>query len=311
MGQLVVETTDLTKRYNGFTAVNNLNLRIEEGEMFGFLGANGAGKTTTLLMLLGLTEPTSGTVRVCGKDPTRDALEVKRQVGYLPERVGFYEDLTARQNMRFIANLNHMPRAEAEEKIDSVLGTVGLARVRDQAVGTFSKGMKQRLGIADILLKEPRLAFLDEPTTGIDPNGIDDILKLIAGMGKKGITVIFCSHVLPQVQKLCSRVGIMSKGVLVADGQIDRLGREVAAGGKFRIEAELDGVGPDVLEAVRQVKGVHDVETVDRTLIIAADSDLRGQISRAIIDSGALLLGMRVEEYDLEQIFKRYSKEAI
>ncbi len=310
MGQPVVETTDLTKRYNGFTAVNNLNLRIEEGEMFGFLGANGAGKTTTLLMLLGLTEPTSGKVHVCGHDPTREAVEVKRQVGYLPERVGFYEELTARQNLRFTANLNHMRRSEAEDKIDSILGTVGLARVKDQEVSTFSRGMKQRLGIADILLKEPRLAFLDEPTTGIDPTGIDDILKLISDMGKRGITVIFCSHILPQVQRLCSRVGIMSRGTLVADGQIDRLGREVAAAGKFRIEAELDGVGPDVLEAVRQVKGVQEVEAADKTLIIAAESDLRGQISRAIIDSGALLLGIKVEEYDLEKIYKRYSKEA-
>lgn len=310
MGQLVVETTDLTKRYNGFTAVNSLNLRIEEGEMFGFLGANGAGKTTTLLMLLGLTEPTSGTVRVCGMDPTRDARDVKREVGYLPERVGFYEDLTARQNLRFTARLNHMPKAEAEEKIDSILGTVGLGRVKDQSVHTFSRGMKQRLGIADILVKEPRLAFLDEPTTGIDPNGIDDILKLISGMGKRGITVIFCSHVLPQVQRLCSRVGIMSKGTLVADGPIDRLGREAVAAGKFRIEAELDGVGPNVIQAVRQVNGVHEVEAAENTLIIAAESDLRGQISRAIIESGALLLGMRVEEYDLETIFKRYSSEA-
>ncbi len=310
MGQLVVETTELTKRYNGFTAVNSLNLKIEEGEMFGFLGANGAGKTTTLLMLLGLTEPTSGTVRVCGMDPTRDARDVKRQVGYLPERVGFYEDLTARQNLQFTANLNHMRRTEAEEKIDAVLGTVGLARVKDQNVGTFSKGMKQRLGIADILVKEPRLAFLDEPTTGIDPNGIDDILKLISGMGKRGITVIFCSHILPQVQRLCSRVGIMSKGNLVADGAIDRLGREVVAAGKFRIEAELEGVGPDVIAAVRGVKGVHEVDAIESTLIIAAESDLRGQISRAIIESGALLLGMKVEEYDLETIFKRYSSEA-
>ncbi len=310
MGQLVVETSDLTKQYNGFTAVNKLNLRIEEGEMFGFLGANGAGKTTTLLMLLGLTEPTSGTVRVCGKDPARDPLEVKRQVGYLPERIGFYEDLTARQVLRYTANLNRMPRSEAEDRIDSILTTVGLARVKDHQVSTFSRGMKQRLGIADIWLKEPRLVFLDEPTTGIDPNGIDDILRLISDMGKRGMTVIFCSHVLPQVQRLCSRVGIMSKGSLVADGPIERLGRDAVAGGRFRIEAEVDGVGADVVEAVRNVKGVREVDSVDRKLVVTAESDLRGQISRAIIDSGALLVGMRVEEYDLEKIYKRYSREA-
>ena len=308
MGQLVVETTDLTKMYGGFTAVNKLNLRIEEGEMFGFLGANGAGKTTTLLMLLGLTEPTSGTVRVCGKDPARDPLEVKRQVGYLPERVGFYEELTARQNLRFVAELNRMPRVQTEPKIDDVLGTVGLAKVKDQAVSTFSRGMKQRLGIAEIFLKEPRLAFLDEATTGIDPNGIDDVLKLISAMGKRGITVIFCSHVLPQVQRLCSRVGIMAKGNLVADGPIELLGR--ADSGMYRMEAEVDDPKPAVVAAVRKVKGVQQVEVVEKILVVTAASDLRGQVSRAIIESGALLLGMKIEEYNLEKIYKRFSKEA-
>jgi len=310
VGQLVVETTDLTKMYGGFTAVNKLNLRIEEGEMFGFLGANGAGKTTTLLMLLGLTEPTSGVVRVCGKDPARDALEVKRQVGYLPERVGFYEELTPRQNLQFSAELNRMRRAESADKIDSILGMVGLGKVKDQAVSTFSRGMKQRLGIAEIFLKEPRLAFLDEPTTGIDPNGIDDILRLISDMGKRGITVIFCSHVLPQVQRLCSRVGIMSKGSLVADGSIDLLGRNATASGMYRMEAEVDDAGDAVVAAVRNVEGVQQVEVADKTLIVTATSDLRGQVSRAIIDAGALLLGMRIEAYDLEKIYKRFSKEA-
>ena len=308
MGQLVVETTDLTKTYGGFTAVNKLNLRIEEGEMFGFLGANGAGKTTTLLMLLGLTEPTAGTVRVCGKDPARDPLGVKRQVGYLPERVGFYEELTARQNLRYSAELNRMPRSQSETRIEDILSTVGLGKVMDHTVSTFSRGMKQRLGIAEIWLKEPRLAFLDEPTTGIDPNGIDDILKLISGMGKRGITVIFCSHVLPQVQRLCSRVGIMAKGNLVADGPIELLGR--ADSGMYRMEAEVDDPKPAVIAAVRKVKGVKQVEVVEKTMVVTAESDLRGQVSRAIIDSGALLLGMKIEEYNLEKIYKRFSKEA-
>jgi len=306
----VVETTDLTKKYGDFTAVNKLNLKIEEGEMFGFLGANGAGKTTTLLMLLGLTEPTSGVVRVCGKDPARDPIEVKRQVGYLPERIGFYEELSARENLRFTAELNQMPRSQSEPRIDEVLGTVGLAKVKDQSVNTFSRGMKQRLGIGEILLKEPRLAFLDEATTGIDPDGIDDIMRLITGMGKRGITVIFCSHVLPQVQRLCSRVGIMSKGHLVADGPIELLGRSTSAAGLYRMEAEVDNATPAVVAAVRKIKGVQQVDVVDKTLVVAAESDLRGLVSKAIIDSGALLLGMRIEEYNLEKIYKQFSKEA-
>jgi ABC-2 type transport system ATP-binding protein len=310
VAQLVVETTDLTKKYGTFTAVNRLNLKIEEGEVFGFLGANGAGKTTTMLMLLGLTEPTSGTARVCGMDPAREPLEVKRLVGYVPERVGFYEELTAKQNLRYTADLNRIRRAEAEDKITSLLGSVGLGEVMDHPVATFSRGMKQRLGLADVWLKDPKLAFLDEPTTGIDPNGIDDILKLISSMAKRGITIIFCSHVLPQVQKICSRVGILSKGNLVADGPIDRLGRDAAAAGRYRMEAEVEDLKASVVEAVRKTEGVEEVEATGNILVVTARSDMRGQISRAIIDSGGLLLGMKIEEYNLDKIYKRFSKEA-
>lgn len=308
MAQAVVETKDLTKVYGeDFTAVNKLNLRIQEGEVFGFLGANGAGKTTTLLMMLGLTEPTSGSVSVCGLDPSRQPVDVKRIVGYLPERVGFYEDLSAAQNLRYTADLNRITKAVAEPKILELLETVGLKDVVDHPVSTYSRGMKQRLGLADIWLKEPKLAFLDEPTTGIDPNGIDDVLKLISGMGKRGITIIFCSHVLPQVQRICSRVGILSKGVLVADGPIDTLGRDNE---RYRMEAEVDNMSPAVVEAVKAIPGVEDVEAQERMLIVTASSDLRGQVSRAIIDTGALLLGMRIEEFNLERIYKRFSKEA-
>ncbi len=308
MAQTVVEATGLTKVYgDDFTAVNGLNLKIDEGEVFGFLGPNGAGKTTTLLMLLGLTEPTSGTVQVCGMDPARNPIKVKRLVGYMPERIGFYEELTAKQNLRYTADLNSIPVKETEERISSLLETVGLSRVVDHPVHTYSRGMKQRLGIADIWLKEPKLAFLDEPTTGIDPNGIDEVLKLIADMGKRGITVIFCSHVLPQVQRVCSRVGIISRGNLVADGAIERLGRD---SGRYRMEAEVDEVSDRVVKAVRKVPGVQEVEIEGTTLVVSADKDLRGQVSRAIMDSGAQLLGMRIEEFNLEKIFKRYSREA-
>ncbi|MCK5586573.1 ABC transporter ATP-binding protein, partial [Candidatus Bipolaricaulota bacterium] len=218
--------------------------------------------------------------------------------------------LTAKQNLNYTAELNRIPAREAGERIDSLLKTVGLSEVADKRVSTYSRGMKQRLGIADIWIKEPKLAFLDEPTTGIDPNGLDDILGLISDMGKKGITVIFCSHVLPQVQKLCSRVGILAKGELVADGAIDRLGQEGGGSGRYRMEAEVDAAQPEIADVIRGVAGVRDAVLKGNVISITADSDLRGQISRAIIDSGALLVGMKVEEYSLEKIYKRYSKEA-
>jgi ABC-2 type transport system ATP-binding protein len=310
MGQVVVETKDLTKNYDGFTAVDGLNLRVEEGEVFGFLGPNGAGKTTTLLMLLGLTEPSSGTVQVCGFNPTREPLKVKRIVGYLPEKVGFYEDLTARQNLEYTAELNKLPRREANESITSLLGTVGLSKVVDQEVRTFSRGMKQRLGIADIWVKEPKLVFLDEPTVGIDPEGIDDILNLIARMAKKGITVIFCSHQLPQVQKICTRVGILAKGRLVVEGSVDRLGRQAMAGGRYRIEVQVAQPSPKLTESIKSVKGVVDVTISDDSLFITCDSDLRSQIAKTVVDSGSSLMEIKIEEYSLEKIYKKYFREA-
>jgi ABC-2 type transport system ATP-binding protein len=310
MGQVVVQTENLTKAYGGFTAVDGLTLRIEEGEVYGFLGPNGAGKTTTLLMLLGLTEPSSGMASVCGHDSTREPLKVKRIVGYLPERVGFYEDMTARQNLRYTAELNSLPRGEAEEKIGGLLNTVGLSDVADHQVSTYSRGMKQRLGIADIWIKEPKLAFLDEPTTGIDPQGVEDILNLMVRMSRKKITIIFCSHLLHQVQKICGRVGILAKGRLVAEGSIDRLSGEAAGGGRYRIEAEVERRSRGLVDSIRKVKGVRDVESSGKSLLISCDKDLRGEISRIIVAGESQLLGMKIEEYNLEKIYKRYAKEA-
>ena len=222
--QVIIETEDLTKQYGAQTAVNRLNLTIYEGEVFGYLGPNGAGKTTSLLMFLGLTEPTSGKVRVAGFDPTRDPFHVKEKVGYLPENVGFYDDMNARQNLRFIARLNRIPDSISADRIDETLRLVGLLDEAVKKVGTYSKGMRQRLGIAEVLIKEPRLIFLDEPTIGLDPDGTNRMLDLIHSLSReKKITVFLSSHLLDQVQRICDRVGIMIKGNLVAVGPIEEL----------------------------------------------------------------------------------------
>lgn len=309
MGQVIIETKDLTKTYDGFTAVDKLNLRIEEGEVFGFLGPNGAGKTTTILMLLGLTEPSSGTAQVCSHNPTREPLKVKYLAGYLPEKVGFYEDLTATQNLQYTAELNSLPRDIADERIANLLSTVGLSDVADQEVGKFSRGMKQRLGIADIWIKEPKLVFLDEPTTGIDPEGIEDVLELISSMAKKGITVIFCSHQLHLVQRVCTRVGIIAKGLMVAEGSIDLLGRQAIGGGRFRVEVELAQANPGLVDSLKRVEGIEEVQSSGNSLLITCNEDLRSQIAKVIVDSDSLLVGMKIEEYDLETIYKKYFQE--
>ncbi|MDI6753172.1 MAG: ABC transporter ATP-binding protein [Thermodesulfobacteriota bacterium] len=226
-GLKVIETQDLTKVYGEEVAVDRLNININEGEVFGFLGPNGAGKTTTLLMLLGLSEPTSGKARVCGFDPTREPLQVKRLVGYLPENVGFYDDMNAVQNLLYISRLNGIPDDLAGIKIKELLKVVDLEVDPRKKVGEYSRGMRQRLGIAEVLIKDPQVVFLDEPTLGLDPDGSLQMLDLIRSLSQdKKITVFFSSHLLDQVQKISHRVGIMIKGQMVAVGRIEDLAKE-------------------------------------------------------------------------------------
>ncbi|MGD9123865.1 MAG: ABC transporter ATP-binding protein [Desulfarculaceae bacterium] len=229
----VIETQELTKVYGTQAAVDNLSLSVDSGEIFGFLGPNGAGKTTTLLMLLGLTEPTSGQAQVLGLDPVRDPLGVKRKVGYLPENMGFYGDLTARENLAYVARLNRFPEAEIAQRVETALETVGLTPEADKLAGAYSRGMRQRLGIAELMVKEPQLVFLDEPTLGLDPEGINRMLDLITSLSKeRGITVLLSSHLLHQVQRICNRVGIMIQGRMVASGPIDQLAEQTFGQGQ-------------------------------------------------------------------------------
>ncbi len=223
----IIETHSLTKSYNHQAAVDGLSLLVQEGEIFGFLGPNGAGKTTTLLMLLGLTPPSAGSATVCGLDPVRKAREVKRLVGYLPENVGFYGDMDAVQSLEFIADLNGMAPGSASDKIWEVLKEVGLTESAQKKVGTYSRGMRQRLGIAEVLIKDPKVMFLDEPTLGLDPDGALRLIELIQSLNRdRQITVLLSSHNLHQVQTVSHRVGIMIKGKMVAMGSVEDLAEE-------------------------------------------------------------------------------------
>ncbi len=308
--ELVIETKDITKAYNGKVVVDKLNLRIGKGEIFGFLGPNGAGKTTTILMLLGLTQPTSGAAYVNGFNSTRDPLNVKRVTGYIPERLGFYEDLTASYNLAYTARLNGLPEELVKKRVSESLEVVGLSQAAEQKVGQFSSGMKQRLGIADILIKEPKVAILDEPTSGIDPKGINQLLDLISKIAKEqNMTVILCSHQLAQVQRICTRVGIMQKGLMVVEGKLDELGKDLLGGGQFRIEVKLTEITKDIVDNIRKTNGVISVERVDDSLIINCAEDLRPQISKTIMESNGLLVQMNMLSYALEDIYMKYFSE--
>ncbi len=212
----IIELQGLTKQYGKFKAVDNIDLTIRKGEIFGLLGPNGAGKSTTILMILGLTEPTEGKVTVKGIDSTRNPIDVKRIVGYLPEDVGFYDEMTGLENLVYTAELNGIHRSEARDKAATLMEQVGLKDNIKKKAGKYSKGMRQRLGLADVLIKDPEIIILDEPTTGIDPAGVNDFINLILRLShENGLTVLFSSHHLPQVQQVCDRVGVFGKGRLL------------------------------------------------------------------------------------------------
>jgi ABC-2 type transport system ATP-binding protein len=308
-GQIVIETKELTKSYDGITVVDHLNLHIRDQEIFGLLGPNGAGKTTTILMLLGLTEPVSGSARVYGYNPTREPIKVKRLVGYLPEKVGFYENLTARENLRFIAELNNISDAESKRKIDELLEIVGISEAADLAVGKFSRGMSQRLGIADVLIKNPKVVFLDEPTAGLDPEGINQIIDLIGNLPQMGTTVVLSSHQLHQVQRVCHSVGILAKGKMVIEGSIDNLGKKALAGGRYRIEIETAQPSPQLTDIINKVPGVREVEAKGNLLLINADSDLRAEIAKVVVQNNVPLIQMKVKEFSLDDIYMKYFRE--
>ena len=215
--EMMIRTEHLSKSYGDKTAVCDLTLEIRRGEIFGLLGPNGAGKTTTTLMLLGLTEPTGGSAWINGKDCARQAIEVKGMVGYLPDNVGFYSDMTGRENLRFTGQLNGLSDDVTDRRMEELLEKVGMTEAADQKAGTYSRGMRQRLGIADVLMKDPKVVIMDEPTLGIDPEGMRELMTLIRSLAEDDKrTILISSHQLYQIQQICDRVGLFVDGSLIA-----------------------------------------------------------------------------------------------
>jgi ABC-2 type transport system ATP-binding protein len=318
-----IRTLGLTKEYGDLVAVDSLDLEVRAGEIFGLLGQNGAGKTTTILMLLGLTEPSAGEARVVGLDPTRDPLGVKRRVGYLPDAVGFYGGMTGRENLRYTARLNGFRGADAEGRIDAVLDQVRLTDRADDRVDTYSRGMKQRLGIADALVKDPEILILDEPTTAIDPIGVVEILDLLRGLVREqGLAILLSSHLLNQVQNVCDRVGIFAAGRLIGIGTVAQLAHRFGGQGahvEVRLADVRDGdTAEAVAAALGGIEGVsaahqpaagHDAWTLD----VRARDDVPGVLaaSLAIVTrDGLRLTAIREIEPTLDDIYRRAVSQA-
>ncbi|WP_213698784.1 ABC transporter ATP-binding protein [Acetomicrobium sp.] len=308
--ELVVEARDIVKKYGDFKAVDGISFHVAQSEIFGLLGPNGAGKTTTILMLLGMTEPTAGEIKVCGYDPNKEPLKVKRIAGYLPENVGFYEDMTARENLLYLARLNGILDDVAIKKIDDILETVGLSDVRDKLTGTYSKGMRQRLGLASVLIKDPKLVILDEPTTGIDPEGTEQVLSLIYKMSKEmGVSILLSSHLLYQVQQICDRVGIMFKGKMVAMGSIEEIGRQALGEREGIMKLSYEYINEEALNKLDGIEGIVEKRIDNHSIILKFNEDKKLDIVREVVMRGFLPIEVKGREYSLEEIYIRYFRE--
>ncbi|EON74732.1 ABC-type multidrug transport system, ATPase component [Lunatimonas lonarensis] len=311
----VIQLSKLSKSYGTFKAVDSLDLEIHKGEIVGLLGPNGAGKSTTILMMIGLTEPSSGRAIVCGHDATKEPVAVKTKVGYLPEDVGFYDELTGRENLLFTARLNRISEQDARRRVDGLLRTVGLEAAADKRVKTYSRGMRQRLGLADVLIKDPEVIVLDEPTLGIDPKGVKELLSLITELARtKGLTVLLSSHHLHQVQQVCDWVGLFVSGKLIAKGTVEELSAQLFSQYRFQIQAKVslgDFVYPQELEqALLKVDGIKKVTwSTEGELEIGWEKELSSEIARVILDTGASLHQLTHTTYGLDDIYQRYFEE--
>ena len=311
MEDAIIRAEGLTKRYGPIRAVDHLDLEIARGEVFGLLGPNGAGKTTTTLMLLGLTEPTAGRAFIDGHDCTRDPISVKQIVGYLPDSVGFYPDLTGRENLRFTGRLNGLAPQVCEERAAQLLDRVGMTYAADRKAGEYSRGMRQRLGIADVLMKDPKVIIMDEPTLGIDPEGVRELMDLIRQLSAQdGRTLLLSSHQLYQVQQVCDRVGIFVKGRLIACGTIGELGRQLENDGRFLLELQAEPMDEALRKALAAIPGVKEIQPAGDSWEIVSSRDVRPDVTRAAAERGAAILSLRQRGGDLDEIYRQYFEKA-
>lgn len=306
----IIELTGLTKMYEKTKVVDNLNLRIRKGEIFGLLGPNGAGKTTTILMMLGLSEPASGSAMVCGINATTHPIEVKRKVGYMPDNVGFYDNMTALENLVYISRLNGIPENEVEPRATETLELVGLGHEMHKKTGAYSRGMKQRLGLADVLIRNPEVIILDEPTLGIDPAGVREFLILIQNLSRsQKLTVLLCSHHLHQVQQVCDRVGIFVKGKLLVEGTMETLSYGLFGEDSFTVVVTMRDPVPEtgsLLQEMKRMEGINHINSRDKVLEFYCSRDLTSNIVRYLVHNGQDIVGVNRKEYGLDEIYQRY-----
>ncbi|MEE9237245.1 MAG: ABC transporter ATP-binding protein [Thermoplasmata archaeon] len=302
--EIALAITNLSKSFDGLKAVDDVTLKVEKGEIYGFLGPNGAGKTTTIKMILGLTYPDAGSILIHGRDLAREPHVIKRRVGFLPERVAFYDNLTALQTLEFYAAL----KGHETAGLSNLLELVGLAEFAEKRVHTFSKGMVQLLGVAQAMIGEPDLLILDEPTTGLDPNWTRVVKDRIRDASASGATIFFSSHLLGEVQELSHRVGILNRGKLIAQDTVENLGRGLNLQPRLRLS--LDADHEVAMKALEELEGVQDLYIDGRELVVVSDQETKLKILSHLEGVGVSVRDFKTEEPSLEEVFLKYTESS-
>jgi ABC-2 type transport system ATP-binding protein len=303
----MIEVEGLTKDYGSRRAINNLTFKAVPGEILGFLGPNGAGKTTTMRILTGFIPPTMGIAQVCGFDVVDQSLEVRKRVGYLPETVPLYPDMTVFDYLKYMADLHHVKNAE--ERVDDVLEIVHMVERADGYISNISKGMRQRIGLAQALLHEPEVLILDEPTIGLDPAQIREVRTLIREIGKQR-TVLLSTHILSEAQQICDRVLIINKGEIVVEDTPERL--QAGLTGVQRVAVRVQGDGDGLEKLISKISGIGNVLTIQEGSVeveYAPGKDIRPEIARNVIKAGFDLLELKSIDLSLEDIFIQLTRE--
>ncbi len=299
----VIETRELTKQYGDVLAVKDLSLQVKKGEIFSLLGPNGAGKTTIIKALLGIIVPTRGKTFIMNHNVQEKGKVARKYVGYLPEVVSFYDNLTALQTLSFYAELQGANKQESQE----LLNELGLGDHATRKVGGYSKGMVQRLGIAQAIIGKPPVLILDEPTSGLDPRGAWEIRKKIRELNKEGTTIFLSSHILSEVQEVSHRVGILHHGALMALDTVDKLSKKLDLQPKIQIE--LQKAPKNIISYIKKIKGVRDAKIKDNILEVQCDHTVKAQIITALEDKEVGITNFTTVEPSLEEVFLKYTEE--
>lgn len=307
----ILSVEGISKSFGKLQAAENVSFQVMQGEAFGLLGPNGAGKSTTINMLFGLLTPDRGTIRVAGRTMAEDALAVKRSLGYVPQEIALYPELTANENLMFWGRLYGLSGARLKERVGTVLEMVGLTERAKGRVGTFSGGMKRRINIAAALLHEPRVLIMDEPTVGIDPQSRNHILETVKQLNQQGLTIIYTSHYMEEVEFLCTRIGIIDHGRIIALGTVDELRRIV--GEEAQITLTVQGLDSSGLEKVTTLNQVARVRLQDDELVIFSPNPgmALSSVSTFLAETGVSMRSVRIAEPNLEAVFLHLTGRAL